>query len=73
MAGDYTPDWTCEGMAHGKRLVEGNQNAWQMGWNSGAEGKQLIEMHFASLGIYSRTRSGLSLQGAREGKGGQRM
>lgn len=41
--------------------------------NLGAEGKQLIEMHFASLGIYSRTGTGLSLQGAGEGRGGQRM
>lgn len=48
MAGDSTPGWTCEGMAQGKRLVKGNQNVWQMYWNSGAEEKQLIEMHFAS-------------------------
>ena len=56
-------------MALWRRLGEGNQNAWQMGWNSGADQEPLIETCSASLGIDSRTGTGLNLQGAREGSG----
>lgn len=43
VGGDSTPDRNWEGIALRWRLVEGNQNVWQMGY-SGAEEKQLREV-----------------------------
>lgn len=56
-------------MALRRRQVGGNQNSWQMGWNSGADLEPLMEISSVSLGNDSRTGTGLNPQGAREGSG----
>lgn len=56
-------------MALRRRQVGGNQNAWLMSWNSGADLEPLTETGSVSLGIDSRTGTGLNPQRAREGSG----